>query len=360
MRGKAFYSMSKETWKQFKSSENDDVSASLIWGCAALLLFEIVMLILLLSEIVDHGLNNSGFLLTYHISMLSVFTLSIIILSIRESHKEIKWLRKINVALMLSLLALAYSVIYTIYMINIDGQIVVYAFGLIFCVYFLRERPLINTSIFMLSLLAINVSAVIMVSDEEARQSIIFNCSIVAVVTVFISMNIFKYRIKSFFINDKLNKLVTKDTLTGLNNRFSYNQYISENKICCPAVVCVLDTDNLKVINDTYGHLEGDKALIAIAKGLCSAFEFSFLARTGGDEFVVIIGSSTLKEVFPKIEKFRNIISKGTQDIPQVSVSLGYSKLKKNASYNEAFIKAEQMMYNEKLEKKNILNRRNR
>jgi diguanylate cyclase (GGDEF)-like protein len=118
--------------------------------------------------------------------------------------------------------------------------------------------------------------------------------------------------------------------------------------------------DNLKLINDTYGHMKGDRALITIAKGLCAAFEFSFLARTGGDEFVVIVGNSKLCEVFPKIEKFRGILDSGTEDLPKVSVSLGYCKLKENSNYNEAFIKAEHMMYHEKVEKKNMLRRRDR
>ena len=356
--GEAFRSMSKKTWKQFKSSENEDVSSSLILGCAALLIFEIVMLILVLTEIIHHGLENSGFLLAYHISMLSVFTLSVIVLSIRETHKGMKWLKKINAAFVLSVIALAYSVVYTIYKMNIDGQIVVYAVGLIFCVYFLRERPLVNTSIFLFSLLVIIVAAILIVPDVHQKQTIIFDCSIIAVVTIFISRNIFKYRIKSFFINDQLNRLVTVDTLTGLNNRFSYNQYISENKIVCPAVICVLDMDNLKVINDTYGHMEGDKALVTIACALSAAFEFSFLARTGGDEFVVIVSSTTLKDTYPKIENFRNIIKKGTEELHEISVSLGYSKLKKNASFGNAYMKAEQMMYEEKMEKKKFLKRR--
>ncbi len=350
--------MSKKTWRQFKVSENEDVSSSLILGCGALLIFEVVMLTLVLTEIIHHGLENSVFLLTYHISMLTVFTLSVIVLSIRKTHKEIHWLKKINSALILSVIALTYSVVYTIYKMNIDGQIVVYAVGLIFCVYFLRERPLINTSIFLFSLLAIIIAAILIVPDIHAMQAILFDCSIIAVVTIFISRNIFKYRIKSFFINDQLNRLVTVDTLTGLNNRFSYNQYISEDKIICPAVICVLDMDNLKVINDTYGHMEGDKALITIACALSTAFEFSFLARTGGDEFVVIVSSTTLKDTYPKIENFRNIIKKGTEELHEISVSLGYSKLKKNASFGNAFIKAEQMMYEEKMEKKNSLKRR--
>lgn len=350
--GKAYHTMSKETWKKYKQSTNKSSSSSLIWGCALLLAIDIVLLILVLTRIISNRPEDYSFLIYYHISVLVVFSLSAVILNIREKHSEIKWLKKIDAGFILSIFALGYSVLYTIFKFNIDGQIVFYAIGLIFCVYFLRERPLVNTLIYLASLAAIIISATILVSDQSVKSSIIFDCSIITAATILISINIFKYRIQSYYINNNLSRLVTIDSLTGLNNRFSYNKYISEKRIVCPAVVCIFDMDNLKEVNDTLGHLEGDKCLVAIANSLSASFEFSFLARIGGDEFVAILGSTTLSAAFPKIEKFRSIISKKTDGLPSISVSLGYCKLNINTSYNEAYIKAENMMYAEKNKKK--------
>lgn len=350
--GKAYHTMSKETWRQYKQSTNKSNSSSLIWGCALMLVIDIVLLILVLTEIISNGPEKYSFLIYYHISILAVFSLSVFILNIRERHSEIKWLKRIDAGLFLSIFALVYSVVYTIFKFNVDGQIVFYAIGLIFCVYFLRERPIVNTLIFSASLAAIIISAIILVPDKSLRTSLIFDCSIITAVTILISISIFKYRIQSYYVNNNLSKLVTIDSLTGLNNRFSYNKYISENRIFCPAIVCIFDMDNLKEVNDTQGHLEGDKCLIAIAKSLSESFEFSFLARIGGDEFVAIIGNTTLSAALPKIDKFRSIMSKETNKLPGISVSLGYSKLNINTSYNEAYIKAENMMYAEKNKKK--------
>lgn len=344
--------MSKETWKKYKQSTNKSSSSSLLWGCALLLTIDIVLLVLVLTKKICNRPEDYSFLIYFHISVLVVFSLSAVILNIREKHSEIKWLKKIDAGFILSIFALGYSVLYTIFKFNIDGQIVFYAIGLIFCVCFLRERPLVNTLIYLTSLAAIIISAAVLVPDQSIKSSIIFDCSIITAATILISMNIFKYRIQSYYINNNLSRLVTIDSLTGLNNRFSYNKYISEKRIVCPAVVCIFDMDNLKEVNDTLGHLEGDKCLIAIANSLSASFEFSFLARIGGDEFVAILGSTTLGAIFPKIEKFRSIISEKADGLPSISVSLGYCKLNINTSYNEAYIKAENMMYAEKNKKK--------
>ncbi|MBQ6734327.1 MAG: GGDEF domain-containing protein [Lachnospiraceae bacterium] len=88
--------------------------------------------------------------------------------------------------------------------------------------------------------------------------------------------------------------MIQSDSLTGLNNRKSMEQYleeilpgISEEN---PLYFFMIDADRFKKINDTYGHLEGDRALKLIAEALrMTANRTSgFIARLGGDEFVAI------------------------------------------------------------------------
>lgn len=86
---------------------------------------------------------------------------------------------------------------------------------------------------------------------------------------------------------------ITIDMLTQINNRTKMMQYLegkmnsnSKYPLCC----IMLDVNHFKEINDTYGHLEGDYALMSIAKVLkasCSCFP-CLLARFGGDEFFVV------------------------------------------------------------------------
>ena len=89
----------------------------------------------------------------------------------------------------------------------------------------------------------------------------------------------------------KLYELAHKDSLTGLGNRSLFLQWIQqavrEKK---PFGLVFLDLDDFKLINDSYGHWQGDLLLIKVAKKLeAIAGDKAYLARLGGDEFVFIV-----------------------------------------------------------------------
>ena len=96
--------------------------------------------------------------------------------------------------------------------------------------------------------------------------------------------------------NDNQNELISLDPLTRLNNRNELTGYLWY-KLSTPmrGRVCILmmDMNRFKQINDTYGHVEGDQALIAVASCLRKACGGApgrpFIARYGGDEFIVVM-----------------------------------------------------------------------
>lgn len=94
---------------------------------------------------------------------------------------------------------------------------------------------------------------------------------------------------------DDLQRLVRIDPLTGLLNRRGVEHAATELLRRGPAgsvAILFVDVDGFKVINDRYGHAEGDRALIALASLLCSTVRTSdHVARVGGDEFVVVLGA---------------------------------------------------------------------
>lgn len=154
---------------------------------------------------------------------------------------------------------------------------------------------------------------------------------------------------------------VATDTLTGLNNRRQLENYLDGqiNQPDAPQMYAVmLDIDHFKKINDTFGHTVGDDALISAAAVLMDAAQKrDFLARYGGDEFVIITHCVDKRELDPLLI---NRISDGTarfngQKIAkyELSFSLGYSRFDPNFDVTaDSFIaRADTAMYAEKLKK---------
>jgi len=97
-------------------------------------------------------------------------------------------------------------------------------------------------------------------------------------------------------LNEKLETLSITDELTKLNNRRSFLEYMDtiwvlSRRLMTPLNVLMIDVDYFKKYNDSMGHLEGDKALIAIAKCMKEQIkrDTDFVARFGGEEFVCLI-----------------------------------------------------------------------
>lgn len=91
-----------------------------------------------------------------------------------------------------------------------------------------------------------------------------------------------------------LDTLISTDPLTGVNNRYRLFDYVKSRMEDAEGDLCLfmIDVNGFKSINDTYGHLEGDRALRVVAQGLKRALmdaPSAFLARYGGDEFTVVI-----------------------------------------------------------------------
>jgi diguanylate cyclase (GGDEF)-like protein len=103
-------------------------------------------------------------------------------------------------------------------------------------------------------------------------------------------------------MNQELERLSTTDSLTGLANRRSFNEFLSrewlrEQRERQPFSVIMIDIDHFKNYNDHYGHLEGDVCLQKVAWALQSALcrPGDLLARYGGEEFVAILPHTDLQ-----------------------------------------------------------------
>ena len=94
--------------------------------------------------------------------------------------------------------------------------------------------------------------------------------------------------------NRKLDYLANHDSLTGLHNRAAFNAELAARAAKGVGLaLAIVDLDNFKLVNDTHGHIVGDKVLIEAATRISHACQPSeFIARLGGDEFAIIIDSA--------------------------------------------------------------------
>ena len=100
----------------------------------------------------------------------------------------------------------------------------------------------------------------------------------------------------------KISHMAFYDTLTGLPNRASLNLYMEAemervNRGEAAGVILFIDIDDLKSINDNFGHSYGDNVIVTASKHIIDAFdERAFVSRIGGDEFIVVLPGQNSKE----------------------------------------------------------------
>ncbi len=153
-------------------------------------------------------------------------------------------------------------------------------------------------------------------------------------------------------VNEKLEFTSYHDYLTGLYNRNYYEERMSALDLSGDPYLSIVlvDVNGLKLINDAFGHLAGDKSLIETARVLSKVFPTSEVARIGGDEFTVISIGLMEEEVLKRMKKVRKLTETIHIEGITLSVSIGYSmKANQYMPARELFTEAEDWMYREKL-----------
>lgn len=164
------------------------------------------------------------------------------------------------------------------------------------------------------------------------------------------------------FINVQ-NKQISIDALTGINNRRQLTLYVDSELSALSKkgelYYLIMDVDKFKSINDTYGHLEGDNALIKIASLLNSLCEKQndFVARYGGDEFVIVCRRRNEFEVEALKNEILKTVSQMNEqgELPyKLSLSVGSAKFDTSKSNDEIFAEADKKLYSIKSERTNV------
>jgi len=149
-----------------------------------------------------------------------------------------------------------------------------------------------------------------------------------------------------------------RDPLTGLFNRLAYDERIVQEfarwkRYGQSMVLMMIDIDHFKAVNDTYGHKAGDKALVLIADQIRNHLrESDFLARFGGEEFVVLMPETNIDAAIIAADKLLKAVEQCEfhyqNSKVNITVSAGLAQLRKDDTTEGLFQRADQAMYRAK------------
>ena len=152
--------------------------------------------------------------------------------------------------------------------------------------------------------------------------------------------------------------LAFKDALTHVNSKVAYekmkeNLQDSINKEKAEFAIVMIDVNNLKAINDNYGHDCGDKYIFGSCHIICGIYKHSPVYRIGGDEFLVLLRNSDyenrdalLKETEEAFKKSMNDTS--VEPWERYSAAFGMSEYQKGDDVDAVFKRADENMYRNK------------
>jgi diguanylate cyclase (GGDEF)-like protein len=211
------------------------------------------------------------------------------------------------------------------------------------------------------------VITVIFITEDERKELFvaISLCSIGILAINFFVTKIIKQKVNSFIKHtfEKIEFQLSFDELTSVYNRKTGMSRLIEEmsrskRTGKPLSIAILDIDNLKKINDKYGHLVGDRVLNHVATQIKNSLRgCDIIARYGGEEFLIILSETDEMLAIGVLERVRNQIEKkaikvGNEKI-YVSVSIGVTEIRNDENPLVSIEKADLALYNAKKSGKN-------
>lgn len=249
------------------------------------------------------------------------------------------------------------AMIHRVYVLSLCA----FTFPLVLCGFF-NDRKLLNRTL-LLSLIALAITTCLMAMEQPLDSTFLIN-QVAAYGFVLISFLSSKTAINfshtSFSTisyqaaeNDQLQKRIRMDQMTGAYNHTAYTEEINAavkthragGPVFCLAMI---DLDNFKSVNDTYGHDRGDQVLITLCRTLrenCGAEDV--ICRYGGEEFAVILKNKNLTKAKKVMEAARRDFAGrkyGFTEKP-ITFSCGLSQHRPEDSAEDLFVITDRLLY---------------
>ena len=164
----------------------------------------------------------------------------------------------------------------------------------------------------------------------------------------------------SRFQAEEMAALANKDALTGIRNKTAYDKEIAQLEKSLEEGdlefgIAMVDLNDLKHINDTFGHDKGNISIIKLCTVVCSIFKHSPVFRVGGDEFVAILKNHDYEHREELKDQFKDALTalldeEKLHPWERISASIGIGVYDKNTdkTVSDVFKKADDLMYEDK------------
>lgn len=202
----------------------------------------------------------------------------------------------------------------------------------------------------------------VFVPEIKYYPSVVISSISIAVLTMIIAIINFNRRINSLYLEKEIIDLNTilkerayYDDLTHVHNRRYLTEHIDNpiNIGSSPSAVLMFDIDDFKMINDKYGHQNGDLCLIEIGNLInkfIQKFKNSYAVRYGGEEFLIFIPHAKEETIQGIAEEFRKEVEQADimtleNDSLHITISLGVALAKSGMNYSALINKADANAY---------------
>ncbi len=235
-------------------------------------------------------------------------------------------------------------IIYSTYLNGLHG--IIWAFPVTTAVFFLLGPA---------SGLKINIVFIIclFISGLNMPETGTFYRALASLLLLTVFTNIFAWLVDNQ--RDRLKKQASTDTLTGCYNRLALKQVLTlvanmKARYGQPTSLIMMDIDNFKTVNDTYGHSVGDLTLVEISKLIQSRLRNTdILVRYGGEEFLAILPNTKLDEAETLAVSINLLIKEYTfPTISTLTLSMGVSELEPDENPDQCIDRSDALLYDAK------------
>jgi diguanylate cyclase (GGDEF)-like protein len=170
----------------------------------------------------------------------------------------------------------------------------------------------------------------------------------------------FKAQTEEKLAREELRRLATTDALTGLDNRRALIQrgleeFARSHRYNRPYSILIMDIDNFKQVNDTYGHAAGDEVLRQFARQIVGRMrKQDVFGRLGGEEFAMLLPETRLHDALTVSERLRRLCAESTYKVEdgeevRITLSIGLvERTEDDASFDSLQKRADDMLYRAK------------